>query len=80
MVSPQSSNLSESSRSKATFQVLKRTNTIFIAEETDVPSPETAVYVDIEGIPDQKLYYLLGLRVTVVGVVGKRFHQKNIIL
>jgi predicted RecB family nuclease len=41
----------------------KRTNTIYIAEKPEIPSSETAIYVDIEGIPDQKLYYLLGLRV-----------------
>lgn len=41
----------------------KRTDTIYIAEKLDVPSVDIAVYVDIEGVPDQKLYYLLGLHV-----------------
>jgi len=45
----------------------KRTDTIYIAENPDVPSADIAVYVDIEGVPDQKLYYLLGLRVVTKG-------------
>jgi predicted RecB family nuclease len=49
----------------------KRTNTIYIAEYPDIPSTETAVYVDIEGIPDQKLYYLLGLRVVTKGSIQR---------
>jgi hypothetical protein len=49
----------------------KRTNTIYIEEKPDVPSSETAVYVDIEGIPDQKLYYLLGLRVVTGGSIQR---------
>jgi predicted RecB family nuclease len=41
----------------------KRTNTIYLADNPNVPSADTAVYVDIEGIPEQKLYYLIGLRI-----------------
>ena len=49
----------------------KRTNTIYIAENPDVPFADTAVYVDIEGIPDQKLYYLLGIRVITEGSIQR---------
>ena len=49
----------------------KRTDTIYIAEELDIPSADIAVYVDIEGVPDQKLYYLLGLHVVTKDITQK---------
>ncbi len=51
----------------------KRTNTIYIAEKPEVPSSDIAIYVDIEGIPDQKLYYLLGLRVITKNSIQRHY-------
>jgi predicted RecB family nuclease len=41
----------------------KRTDIIYVAQKPIIPAEKTLVYLDIEGIPDQNLYYLIGLRV-----------------
>lgn len=41
----------------------KRTDTIYVARKPKLPTEKTLIYLNIEGIPDQKFYYLIGLRV-----------------
>ncbi|MBE0427612.1 MAG: TM0106 family RecB-like putative nuclease [Nitrospirae bacterium] len=38
-----------------------RTQTIYIAGKPELPSATTRVYLDVEGIPDENFYYLIGL-------------------
>ena len=38
-----------------------RTQTIYISGKPVLPSATTRVYLDVEGIPDEKFYYLIGL-------------------
>lgn len=41
----------------------KRTDTIYVVQKPKLPTEKTLIYLDIEGIPDKKFYYLIGLRV-----------------
>ena len=45
----------------------KRTGTIYVAHPPDVPPADTAVYLDLEGVPDRDFYYLLGMRIVANG-------------
>ena len=38
-----------------------RTQTVYIAGKPELPTAPTRVYFDIEGIPDENFYYLIGL-------------------
>ncbi len=38
-----------------------RTQTVYIAGKPELPSELTRVYLDVEGIPDENIYYLIGL-------------------
>ncbi|RJO61759.1 TM0106 family RecB-like putative nuclease [candidate division WS5 bacterium] len=38
-----------------------RTQTIYIAGKPEIPAVTTRVYLDVEGIPDENFYYLIGL-------------------
>jgi len=38
-----------------------RTQTIYIAGKPELPATTTRVYLDVEGIPDENFYYLIGL-------------------
>lgn len=38
-----------------------RTQTIYIAGKPELPTAMTRVYLDVEGIPDENFYYLIGL-------------------
>ncbi len=38
-----------------------RTQTIYIAGKPELPTASTRVYLDVEGMPDENLYYLIGL-------------------
>ncbi|MBI4684891.1 MAG: TM0106 family RecB-like putative nuclease [Nitrospirae bacterium] len=38
-----------------------RTQTIYIAGKPELPDATTRVYLDVEGIPDENFYYLIGL-------------------
>ncbi|RPI37352.1 MAG: TM0106 family RecB-like putative nuclease, partial [Nitrospiraceae bacterium] len=38
-----------------------RTQTIYIAGKPELPSATTRIYLDVEGIPDENFYYLIGL-------------------
>ncbi|MBI4849936.1 MAG: TM0106 family RecB-like putative nuclease [Nitrospirae bacterium] len=38
-----------------------RTQTIYIAGKPELPAATTRVYLDVEGIPDENYYYLIGL-------------------
>lgn len=38
-----------------------RTQTIYIAGKPELPAATTWVYLDVEGIPDENFYYLIGL-------------------
>ena len=38
-----------------------RTQTIYIAKKPELPCATTRVYLDVEGIPDENFYYLIGL-------------------
>ncbi len=44
-----------------------RTQTIYIAGKLELPSSETRVFLDVEGIPDEKFYYLIGLLIDDCG-------------
>lgn len=41
----------------------KRTDTIYVVQKPIMPTEKTLIYLDIEGVPDQNLYYLIGLRI-----------------
>lgn len=38
-----------------------RTQTIYIAAKPELPTAKTRVFLDVEGIPDENFYYLIGL-------------------
>jgi uncharacterized protein YprB with RNaseH-like and TPR domain len=38
-----------------------RTQTVYISGKPELPTAPTRVYLDVEGIPDENLYYLIGL-------------------
>jgi predicted RecB family nuclease len=46
-----------------------RENTIFVAQKPDMPLAKTLVYLDVEGMPDREIYYLIGLRITTGDLV-----------
>jgi len=41
-----------------------RDNNLYVAEKPVLPSVSTQIYLDIEGIPDTDVYYLIGLLIT----------------
>ena len=51
-----------------------RERTIYVAGRPELSLTGTSVYLDVEGVPDRDLYYLIGLRVkTTVGYVQHSF-------
>lgn len=40
-----------------------RTDTIYVAQKPGLPPQTPRVYLDIEGVPDRRFYYLMGLRI-----------------
>ncbi|MDO9462728.1 MAG: TM0106 family RecB-like putative nuclease, partial [Deltaproteobacteria bacterium] len=40
-----------------------RTQTIYISSKPEIPSTTSRLYLDVEGIPDENFYYLIGLLV-----------------
>jgi predicted RecB family nuclease len=55
-----------------TLQALAiRTSTVYVDRVPAVPSAPTELYVDIEGVPDQDLYYLIGVTCVRPGGVDR---------
>jgi predicted RecB family nuclease len=42
-----------------------RDNTIYVVEKPQVPQSSTRMFLDVEGVPDQDFYYLIGLLVGI---------------
>ena len=40
-----------------------RDNTVYVAQRPELPDAKTRLYLDVEGLPDENLYYLIGLTV-----------------
>ena len=40
-----------------------RTNTVYVASKSSVPSTASRLYLDVEGLPDRDFYYLIGVTV-----------------
>jgi predicted RecB family nuclease len=55
-------------RSFALQALAIRENRIHVHGSYAVPSSPTSIYLDIEGLPDQDFYYLIGLLVVENGV------------
>ncbi|MFC1717191.1 TM0106 family RecB-like putative nuclease, partial [Candidatus Poribacteria bacterium] len=45
-----------------------RTGEIYLQEKPDLPKHPTEIFVDIEGVPDQQFYYLIGVLVREDGI------------
>ena len=50
-----------------------RTKTIYIASAPTLPQATTRLYLDVEGLPERRSYYLIGL--LVCGRQGQSFHH-----
>jgi predicted RecB family nuclease len=50
-----------------------REKKVYVMDAPVLTRPEMALYLDIEGVPEQNFYYLIGL--LVVDEQGSRFHQ-----
>src|SRR5260370_12612966 len=40
-----------------------RDNTVYVAQRPELPDAKARLYLDVEGLPDEGLYYLIGLTV-----------------
>ena len=50
----------------------KRTDTIYVAQRPELPPADTAIYLDLEGVPDRNFYYLLGMQIVSNGQASMR--------